>query len=100
MAPGATEKSANTQIETIARRMADAFPATNKNRRAALISDFHFRMKQGGKNGVTLLAIVLLVVMISSVNVANLLLSRAGCAERKWLCGWLWAQAAGASCNS
>src|ERR1035438_9474861 len=78
MAPGATEKSANTQIETIARRMADAFPATNKNRRAALISDFHFRMKQGGKNGVTLLAIVLLVVMISSVNVANLLLSRAG----------------------
>jgi predicted permease len=78
LAPGATEQSANTQIETIARRMAEASPATNKNRRATLVSDFHFRVKQSGKNGVTLLAIVLLVVMISSVNVANLLLSRAG----------------------
>ncbi|HEV8042606.1 MAG TPA: ABC transporter permease [Bryobacteraceae bacterium] len=78
LVPGATEKSANTQIETIARRMADTFPAANKNRRAALISDFHFRVEQGGTNGLTLLAIVLLVVIISSVNVANLLLSRAG----------------------
>ncbi len=78
LAPGATEKSANAQIETIARRMANAFPATNKNRRAALISDLHFRMEQAGTNGLALLAIVFLVVMISSVNVANLLLSRAG----------------------
>jgi predicted permease len=78
LAREATEKSANTQIETIARRMSDAFPATNKSRRAALISDFHFRVAQGGTNGLTLLAIVLLVVTISSVNVANLLLSRAG----------------------
>jgi putative ABC transport system permease protein len=78
LAPGATQKSANTQIETIARRMAEAWPTSNKNRRAALVSDLHFRMEQAGTNGLALLAIVLLVVMISSVNVANLLLSRAG----------------------
>jgi predicted permease len=78
LAPGATEKSANEQVETIARRMAEAWPASNKNRRAAVVSDLHFRMEQAGTNGLALLAIVLLVVMISSVNVANLLLSRAG----------------------
>ena len=78
LAPGATEKSANAQVETMARRMAEAWPASNKNRRAAVISDLHFRMEQAGTNGLALLAIVLLVVMISSVNVANLLLSRAG----------------------
>jgi putative ABC transport system permease protein len=78
LAPGATEKSANTQIETIVRRLADAWPATNKGRRASIVSDLRFRMEQAGTNGMALLAIVLLVVMISSVNVANLLLSRAG----------------------
>jgi predicted permease len=78
LAPGATEKSANAQVETIARRMAEAWPASNKNRRASVVSDLHFRMEQAGTNGSALLAIVLLVVMISSVNVANLLLSRAG----------------------
>jgi putative ABC transport system permease protein len=78
LAPCATEKSANAQVETIARRMAEAWPASNKNRRAAVISDLHFRMEQAGTNGLALLAIVLLVVMISSVNVANLLLSRTG----------------------
>ena len=78
LAPGATEKSASAQIQTIAQRMAELSPATNKERRAAVVSDLHFRMEQAGTNGLMLLAVVFLVVMISSVNVANLLLSRAG----------------------
>ncbi len=78
LAPGATERSANAQVEAIAGRMAEAWPTTNKGRRATLVSDLHYRMCQAGDNGLALLAIVLLVVMISSVNVANLLLSRAG----------------------
>jgi putative ABC transport system permease protein len=78
LAPGASERSANAQIQTIARRMAEISPATNKERRAAVVSDLHFRMQQAGTNGLMLLAVVFLVVMISSVNVANLLLSRAG----------------------
>lgn len=78
LAPGATEQSANAQVAAIATRMAEAWPATNKGRRAAVVSDLHYRMEEAGTNGIALLAIVLLVVMISSVNVANLLLSRAG----------------------
>jgi predicted permease len=78
LAPGASEKSANAQVQGIARRMVETWPATNKNRRAVLMSDLRFRMDQAGTSGMALLAIVLLVVMISSVNVANLLLSRAG----------------------
>ncbi len=78
LAPGQTERSANAQVEAIASRMADTWPATNKGRRAAVVSDLRYRMRQAGANGLALLAIVLLVVAISSVNVANLLLSRAG----------------------
>jgi putative ABC transport system permease protein len=78
LAPGVTERSANAQVEAISARMAEAWPATNKGRRAAVMSDLHYRMQQAGANGAALLAIVLLLVMISSVNVANLLLSRAG----------------------
>jgi predicted permease len=78
LAPGSTEQSANAQGAAISTRMAEAWPATNKNRRVAVVSDLRYRMEQAGTSGMALLAIVLLVVMISSVNVANLLLSRAG----------------------
>jgi predicted permease len=78
LAPGATEKSSNAEIAAIASRMADAWPETNRGRRARVIPDLRYRLQQAGTNGLALLAIVLLVVLISSVNVANLLLSRAG----------------------
>ena len=78
LAPGASEQSANAQIETLGRRMAETWPATNRGRRGMVISDFRYRMEQAGTTGLVLIAIVLLVVMISSVNVANLLLARAG----------------------
>ncbi|HLK20397.1 MAG TPA: ABC transporter permease, partial [Bryobacteraceae bacterium] len=83
LAPGASEQSANAQIQTIARRLAEQSPATNKDRRAIVVSDLHFRMQQAGTNGLMLLAVVFLVVMISSVNVANLLLSRGGMRGRE-----------------
>ena len=78
VAPGASAASANAQIQAIAKRMAEDSPATNRERRAALVPDLDYRLEQAGTNGVALLAIVALVVLISSVNVANLLLSRAG----------------------
>lgn len=77
-APGSTIGAANAQLEIVARRMAESFPATNKARRLHAVPDLKHRLDQAGTNGLALLAIVLLVVLISSVNVANLLLSRAG----------------------
>src|SRR5260370_17251089 len=78
LAPGATEKSSNAEIATIGGGMAEAWPETNRGRRAVVIPDLRYRLQQAGTNGLALLAIVLLVVLISSVNVANLLLSKAG----------------------
>ncbi len=69
-------KDAETQVQTAAHRISVAFPQTNTGRSAAVISDLHYRLDEAGTNGVALLAIVLLVIVISSVNVANLLLSR------------------------
>jgi putative ABC transport system permease protein len=78
LAPGASVASANAQIQTIAQTLAATWPADNRGRRATVISDLSYRWEQAGSNGLALLAIVFLVVLISSVNVANLLLSRAG----------------------
>src|SRR5262249_9632370 len=50
LAAGATEKSANAQMETIARRMEESYPATNKNHRVTLMADLRFRMQQAGTN--------------------------------------------------
>jgi predicted permease len=76
LAPQASLREADTQIHTAAQRMASAYPQTNTGRSAVAISDLGYRMKSAGANGLALLAIVLLVIVISSVNVANLLLSR------------------------
>ena len=78
LAPGASARFADEQVRTIALRMAQAWPATNRGRRAAVVLDLRYRLEEAGTNGLALLAIVLLVVLISSVNVANLLLSRTG----------------------
>src|SRR5206468_9674046 len=77
LARHATLQQANTRIQTAAQRMTAAYPQTNTARSAVAVSDLRYRMDQAGTNGLALLGIVLLVIVISSVNVANLLLSRA-----------------------
>jgi predicted permease len=83
LAPGASARSADEQVRTIALRMSEDWPATNRGRRATVVPDLRHRLNEAGTNGLALLAIVLLVVLISSVNVANLLLSRAGSRGRE-----------------
>jgi predicted permease len=77
LAPHATLREANAQVGAVAQRAAAAYPQTNTGRLAVAVSDLRYRMDAAGTNGLALLGIVLLVIVISSVNVANLLLSRA-----------------------
>ena len=83
LAPGVSARSADEQVRTIALRMSEDWPATNRGRLATVVLDLRHRLNEAGTNGLALLAIVLLVVLISSVNVANLLLSRAGSRGRE-----------------
>jgi putative ABC transport system permease protein len=77
LAAGEATASAKTQLTALGGRMAMAYPQSNRGRSFTIVSDFDYRLKQAGDNGLVVLAIVVLVVVISSVNVANLLLSRA-----------------------
>ena len=77
LAPGATAEQANRQVATIAGALAAADPANNKGRSARAISDFRYRMDVAGTSGLVLMAIVGGVVLLCTVNVAQLLLARA-----------------------
>ena len=83
LGPGANVQVANAEIQTIAGRLAASWPESNRGRRATVVSDLRYRLDQAGTNGLILVGIVLLVVLISSLNVANLLLSRAGTRGRE-----------------
>ena len=74
---GATVAQANEQAATIASALATADPADNKNRGARAISDFAYRMDRAGTTGLVLFAIVGCVVLLGTLNLAQLLLARA-----------------------
>src|SRR5262249_40469052 len=83
LAPGVNLTTASAQLDTIANRMSETYPASNRGRRLRVVGDLRYRLDRAGMYGIALLAIVLLVVTISSVNVANLLLSRAGFRQKE-----------------
>jgi putative ABC transport system permease protein len=74
--PGVSVRAANAQVELIARRLASEWPATNRGRNARVVSDLSYRLELAGTKGLVLFSAVLLLVLLSSVNVANLLLAR------------------------
>jgi predicted permease len=76
ISPGVSVRTANAQIEVLARRLAADWPGTNRGRGARVISDLDYRLQLAGTKGIVLLSAVLLLVLLSSVNVANLLLAR------------------------
>lgn len=75
--PGVSVAAAGTEVSTLASSLARDFPETNRGRGARVTSDLDYRLEQGGINAIALFALVLLVVVITCVNVANLLLARA-----------------------
>jgi predicted permease len=77
LAPGATVSQANEQVEAIASALAIADPAHEHGRSARAISDLSYRMSRAGTTGLVLFAIVGAVVLLCTVNVAQLLFARA-----------------------
>ena len=75
--PGVPVQRARAEIDTVARRLEQAYPATNKGRGALLRTSFEQQMQGAGYRPLVLLGIVALVLLIACANVANLLLVRA-----------------------
>lgn len=77
LARGATAAQANIQAAAVGSALQQVDPANNHNRGARALSDFAYRMSQAGTSGIVLFAIVVGVVLLSTINVAHLLLARA-----------------------
>ena len=69
-------------MHTVGLSLASQFPESNKNRNFAAISDLRYRLDNAGVTGEVLLAVVAMVMLLSIVNVAQLLLAR-GLARRR-----------------
>lgn len=76
LAPGATVAEANRQVSAIAKALELADPEANHGQGARVVSDFSHRMSVAGTSGLILFAIVECVVLLATVNVAQLLLAR------------------------
>jgi putative ABC transport system permease protein len=76
LAPGATLQQAQTELETISQRLANAYPQSNKTRGAIahLLQDYVVRNYRLALS--VLLSAVAAVLLIACANVANLLLAR------------------------
>jgi predicted permease len=76
LAPGATVAQVSEQAAVTARALESADPQANHGRGARAMSDFSYRMEQAGTTGVVLFAIVGCVVLLGTINLAQLLFAR------------------------
>src|SRR5204863_9701350 len=83
LAPGATLETADAQLQTVATRLKQQYPATNKYMGAGLTPLHRFLVGDTRLPLLVLLASVALLLLISCANVGNLLLVRAVGRERE-----------------
>ena len=106
--PGLSPAAAEPHLDQIAARLAQAYPATDRDRaftlaplqRLGMGTNPRSRDPLGAVSGMLLL-MAALVLLVACLNLANLMLARAAPpAGRKWRSAWRSAAAAGGSCGS
>src|SRR5262245_8126341 len=80
---GTSVSGLTAEAAAVAASLAREFPATNAGRAARVISDLDYRLEAGGVSALALFGLVLLVVLITCVNLANLLFARAAARGRE-----------------
>ena len=75
--PGAMLEEARVELDVLGKRLAEAYPATNRHRVFTAYSYASDRMKAGLLVGGIVLALVSLVLLVACANVAGLLLAAA-----------------------